>query len=112
MRFQDWDVLAFPQDSPAPVQEFRTSCYTVAQGTLNGSVLSTSIAKLTRRADIGRMAILNTFVPSLPEGKPFQISIHRWTKPDFSADLVLHGCDGPSAAVWGIRVAIEGETVL
>lgn len=28
MRYQNWDVLIFPQRSRVPVQEFRTGCHT------------------------------------------------------------------------------------
>jgi hypothetical protein len=27
MRYDDWDVILFPKDSPVPVQEFKTACY-------------------------------------------------------------------------------------
>ena len=28
MRYDNWDVILFPQDSAIPIQEFRTACYT------------------------------------------------------------------------------------
>jgi hypothetical protein len=27
MRYDDWDVILFPKDSPVPIQEFKTACY-------------------------------------------------------------------------------------
>lgn len=27
MRFENWDILLFPQASGTPLQEFRTECY-------------------------------------------------------------------------------------
>jgi|SRR5271155_4381491 len=27
MRYQDWDVLLFPEGSKAPIQEFKTQCH-------------------------------------------------------------------------------------
>lgn len=29
MRYQDWDVLLFPEGSKAPLQEFRTGCFVI-----------------------------------------------------------------------------------
>lgn len=28
MRYDNWDVILFPQESAVPIQEFRTACYT------------------------------------------------------------------------------------
>lgn len=30
MRFQNWDVLLFPEESKAPLQEFRTGCFVIS----------------------------------------------------------------------------------
>ena len=30
MRFENWDILLFPQMSGTPIQEFRTECFGVA----------------------------------------------------------------------------------
>jgi hypothetical protein len=27
MRYDDWDVILFPKNSPVPIQEFKTACY-------------------------------------------------------------------------------------
>jgi hypothetical protein len=35
MRFENWDVLLFPQVSGTPVQEFRTECFSVATRKFN-----------------------------------------------------------------------------
>ena len=29
MRYEDWDVLLFPQGSKVPMKEFKTSCHVV-----------------------------------------------------------------------------------
>lgn len=29
MRYEDWDLLIFPQDSKVPLQEFKTQCHVV-----------------------------------------------------------------------------------
>jgi hypothetical protein len=39
MRFENWDVLLFPQVSGTPIQEFRTECFGVVTRTSNNSHL-------------------------------------------------------------------------
>jgi hypothetical protein len=33
MRFENWDILLFPQVSGTPIQEFRTECFGVVTRT-------------------------------------------------------------------------------
>lgn len=47
MRFQDWDVLLFSDASCAPLQEFRTACFLVQQGTERESPASHVYVLLT-----------------------------------------------------------------
>ncbi|KAI5463620.1 hypothetical protein BGZ63DRAFT_381913 [Mariannaea sp. PMI_226] len=72
MRYEDWDILLFPQGREVPMKEFKVTCHVVhdlefshAQGSFG-------------------LPTLCCFVPSLPAGVPFQISIHSWTTPIIS----------------------------
>jgi len=93
MRFQDWDILLFPDGSHVPIQEFRTACFLVQDGSLQTPTLI-------------------TYVPSLPRGTPFNISLHSWTQPRFSPGLGLfYGRKNLENAAWGVRIIVDGECV-
>ena len=95
MRYLDWDVLLFPhgQDPiPAPLKEFSTACYLESYDTAGNPT-----------------PLLTTFIPSLPPGSHFQISIHSWvnTGPMFAATM-------NSTAVrelWQAKIVIDGTCV-
>ncbi|KAH6965993.1 hypothetical protein EDB82DRAFT_561773 [Fusarium venenatum] len=67
MRYKDWDVLLFEQNSPTPLQEFKVACYVVHD---------------TESLDPQALGVptVTCFVPSLEPGTPFHISIHLWKK--------------------------------
>ncbi|KAG5926474.1 hypothetical protein E4U42_003273 [Claviceps africana] len=69
MRYEDWDILLFPKDCKVPLKEFKVSCHVVqdAESRQLGSPFG--------------LPTLCCFVPSLPHGSPFQVSIHSWTAP-------------------------------
>ncbi|KAK0724990.1 hypothetical protein B0H67DRAFT_641462 [Lasiosphaeris hirsuta] len=74
MRYEDWDIILFPvgRDSKIPFKEFKVACHAVPDlelAHIHGSV---------------GMPAMTCFVPSLPAGTPFQISIHSWKAPDIS----------------------------
>lgn len=63
--------------------------------------------------ELGNTPTLQTFIPSMPPRSPFQISIHRWTKPQLSHKMAFFGGGGgggvsPGKATWCIRVIIDG----
>jgi len=74
MRFEDWDVILFPvgRDSKIPFKEFKVACHAAPDLELSHIHGSTG------------MPVMTCFVPSLPAGTPFQISIHCWRTPDIS----------------------------
>lgn len=92
MRYQDWDVLLFPSGSEAhtPFKEFRTACYVEAAPNSNTQT-----------------PLLSTFVPSLPRGVAFQVSIHSWvpTRPMIGA--LANGAKIDEA--WEARVVVDGK---
>ncbi|KAG5916273.1 hypothetical protein E4U61_003824 [Claviceps capensis] len=69
MRYEDWDVLLFPRDCKVPLKEFKVACHVVHDP--ESRQLSSPFGLPT----------LCCFVPSLPQGSPFQVSIHSWTAP-------------------------------
>ena len=98
MRYQDWDVLLFPAESQAahvPLKEFKTACYAEQ---LHGKNQMTPV--------------LTTFVPSLPRGQPFQISLHVWSqvKSLFSFAAKLAGTKKPTQ-LWQVEVVIDAVRV-
>ncbi|KAF4439488.1 hypothetical protein F53441_12595 [Fusarium austroafricanum] len=60
MRYEDWDVLLFEENSIIPLREFRVECHAVRH--MPGPGLPT----------------LTCFVPSLNAGAPFRVSLHSW----------------------------------
>ncbi|KAL9116034.1 MAG: hypothetical protein Q9227_000402 [Pyrenula ochraceoflavens] len=76
MRYQNWDILLFPEGSKIPVQEFKTQCF-VTKDRDDPSFLANP-AFYGNGIDNSHIPVLTTFVPSLTEGSPFRISIHSW----------------------------------
>lgn len=108
MRYLDWDVLLFPSteegastNNPAsaeaahiPFREFKTQC---------------QAEPLRPSGDA--VPLLSTFVPSLPAGAHFQISVHSWTR---TPPVFVPGPDGHAPReMWEVRVVVDGrvETV-
>ncbi|KAM3529628.1 hypothetical protein NHJ13051_001763 [Beauveria bassiana] len=72
MRYEDWDILLFPRDGQVPLKEFRVACHVVHDDELshiNGSPGLPTVC---------------CFVPSLPPGAPYKLSIHSWVTPPIS----------------------------
>ena len=95
MRYQDWDVLLFPSGDDGahvPVKEFKTTCYAEPHDNA-----------------LGLTPLLTTFIPSLPQNAPFQISVHSWTK---TGPVVTPGSDGSRLReIWQVKVVIDGKEV-
>lgn len=74
MRYDDWDVILFPagRDSKIPVKEFKVQCHVVPD------------QELAHMHGQAGLPVMTCFIPSLPAGSPFQISMHAWKAPDIS----------------------------
>ncbi|GAB7366124.1 hypothetical protein MBLNU230_g7686t1 [Neophaeotheca triangularis] len=98
MRYQDWDILLFPSGDHVPVQEFKTACYAVRDTFNNGAGGGGDL-----------MPLLTSFIPSLPAGSPFAISVHSWSQqspvPNNEIDL------SALALEWQIKVTVDGYVV-
>lgn len=95
MRYQDWDVLLFPSGDEAqiPVKEFRTQCY----------------IELPADGSPNQIPLLTSFVPSLPAGAPFQISVHSWVR---TGPMLTAFADGTKPEeMWQVRVVVDGEVM-
>lgn len=53
--------------------------------------------------------LLTCFVPGVPDGCPFSISLHSWTRPTHVGSLALSGLG--DRAMWQIKVMVDGQTV-
>jgi len=51
MRFQDWDVLLFPNGSQTPFKEFKTACYVANDGPSMGGAVSNGVHKTVLHAE-------------------------------------------------------------
>lgn len=127
MRYQNWDVLLFPEASKIPIQEFKTTCHVIKdQGSLSFDFLLVDSDR--KYADcpavqtspfpentnssycIGFIPVLTTFVASLRSGEAFRVSVHSWQRPTPSQTLLSYM--GPDDTVmFEARVYIDGVFV-
>ncbi|KAH8676660.1 hypothetical protein BGZ60DRAFT_371700 [Tricladium varicosporioides] len=73
MRYQNWDVLAFPDKCKIPLQEFKTACQVIQDPELHNFQSNPLL-----------LPTVTSFIPGLHAGAPFRISIHSWQNPDIS----------------------------
>ncbi|PNS17308.1 hypothetical protein CAC42_6991 [Sphaceloma murrayae] len=92
MRYQEWDVLLFPEGSNIPIQEFRTASFLVREQSV-------------------KTPTLVTYIPSLEQGSPFVLSLHSWTSPQFSPDLTARPSPSSEGLAWGVKVVVDGICV-
>ena len=132
MRYQNWDILLFPDSSKVPVQEFKTQCHvtrdygvsTHPQVQLETSELSIGVdcpfihnqafTGVPYARDGNRpvtvLPVLTTFVESLKKDTPFRVSIHNWGKP--KASVTMESLVGQmNSVLFEARVYIDGVLV-
>ncbi|KAG6004399.1 hypothetical protein E4U21_001119 [Claviceps maximensis] len=98
MRYEDWDILLFPKDCKVPLKEFKVACHVVHDP--EARQLSSPFGLPT----------LCCFVPSLPHGSPFQVSIHSWTAPIVS-QFAQSFSQYPENVKFEARLFIDGRLV-
>ncbi|KUJ22447.1 uncharacterized protein LY89DRAFT_762652 [Mollisia scopiformis] len=97
MRYQNWDVLVFPDPSKIPLQEFKTSCQVIQDPESNNLQFNPQL-----------LPTITSFIPGLPAGTPFRVSIHCWQNPEISR--VLKDLRKPSDIVlFEARLFIDGK---
>ncbi|RDW63918.1 hypothetical protein BP5796_10420 [Coleophoma crateriformis] len=99
MRYQDWDVLIFPDESKAPLQEFKTACQVVHDS---------ECCLFPNQEPL--LPTVTSFIPALTEGDPFRVSIHCWTDPEPSR-LLQSITKYAEQAIFEARVFIDGNLV-
>lgn len=117
MRYQNWDVLVFPDLSKIPQQEFKTACQVIQdQGTYFITLpftLLLTLKILTRlESHISQinphlLPTVTSFIPGLPAGEAFRISIHSWENPDISR-YALNLKKTSDIVMFEARVFIDG----
>lgn len=113
MRYEDWDVLLFPEGSKVPIQEFKTQCFvtkdTESPYLQNPSIVNPSIYYPVQ-GNFGQMPVLTSFIPTQPKDSPFRVSIHSWEKPRPSR--LIEGLMQPDdMLLYEARVFIDGDCV-
>ncbi|TVY81836.1 hypothetical protein LSUE1_G003008 [Lachnellula suecica] len=97
MRYQSWDVLVFPDQSKIPLQEFKTACQVVQDQESHISQTSPHL-----------LPTVTSFIPGLPQGAPFRISIHSWQNPEVSR-YVQNLNKGSDHIMFEARIFIDGR---
>jgi hypothetical protein len=121
MRYQNWDVLIFPDQCKIPLQEFKTACqviqdpgeYRISTTPFSVNAQHPADKKAEPHSPQNNPLLLPTvtsFVPSLTIGAPFRISIHSWQNPDVSRYIRL--LRKPSdQIIFEARLFIDGRIV-
>ncbi|KAH7150253.1 hypothetical protein B0J13DRAFT_673958 [Dactylonectria estremocensis] len=98
MRYEDWDILLFPRGCEVPLKEFKVACTVVHDHEFSHTHGSFGIPTLC------------CWVPSLPAGTPFQISIHSWAVPTISQFAKTYS-GYPDSVKFEARLFIDGRLV-
>ncbi|KAH9863592.1 hypothetical protein J1614_009524 [Plenodomus biglobosus] len=93
MRYDDWDVILFPKDSPVPIQEYKTACYVSPD-------------------EVGRqLPTLTCYISSLPPSTPFRISIHSWTTAAKPSAIIEARRKPNQKVVYTVQAIVDGARV-
>jgi hypothetical protein len=114
MRYQNWDVLLFPDLSKIPFQEFKTSCSVIQDpgewqsSTLRFLALTRYKESHTLQTNPLLLPTVTSFVPGLATGAAFRVSIHCWQNPEISR--YIQNLKKPSdSIVFEARLFIDGR---
>ncbi|PYI32798.1 hypothetical protein BP00DRAFT_445219 [Aspergillus indologenus CBS 114.80] len=113
MRYENWDVLIFPETSKVPLQEFKTQCFVTKDKEspyLHSPALINPASCSIPQGNLGQLPVLTTFIPSLRQNTPFRVSIHSWDRPVPSRfmESLLQPDD---SLLFEVRVFIDGLCV-
>jgi hypothetical protein len=121
MRYQNWDILVFPDSHDVckiPLQEFKAACHVIQDpGTshpcvilrLGGRQLIINIEWHHQQNGIpSLLPTVTSFIPGLPAGAPFRISIHSWHAPEISR-LTQQLAKPTDTVVFEARLFIDGR---
>ncbi|KYK56095.1 NADH dehydrogenase -like protein [Drechmeria coniospora] len=99
MRYDDWDILLFPRDCKVPVKEFKVACHAVHD------------AEFSHTNGLLGVPTVSCFVPSLPSGTPFQVSVHSWSVDPVVSQFTRTYSQFAETAKYETRVFIDGRLV-
>ncbi|KAH6657508.1 hypothetical protein BKA67DRAFT_655772 [Truncatella angustata] len=99
MRYEDWDVLLFPKDEQVPMKEFKTQCHVVHDNEFTFTLGSHGLPTMT------------CFMPALPTGNPFFISLHCWSMPKISQYTKSNFSKHENLVKLEARVFVDGRQV-
>lgn len=112
MRYENWDVLIFPEGTKVPLQEFKTQCF-VIKDTSSPYLQNQSIGGHSYypvQGNYGQFPVLTSFVPSMNKDSPYRFSIHSWEKPRPSR--LIEGMMQPDdLLMYEARVFVDGDCV-
>ncbi|KAI0136159.1 hypothetical protein BJ170DRAFT_573493 [Xylariales sp. AK1849] len=99
MRYEDWDVLLFPHNDKIPMREFKTQCHAVHDNEFAFTQGSYGLPTMT------------CFMPGLPTGTPFNISLHCWKNPEVSQSTTSFSPEHVDLVKFEARVFVDGRMV-
>ncbi|KAL6862500.1 hypothetical protein ACO1O0_002733 [Amphichorda felina] len=97
MRYEDWDILLFPGTSKAPIKEFKVACHVIHDPEFPHTHTSYGLPTVC------------CFVPSLPAGWPFQVSIHSWVNEPGVSEFTKSHTKYPNLVRFEARLFIDGR---
>ncbi|KAI1810495.1 hypothetical protein GGS20DRAFT_594327 [Poronia punctata] len=109
MRYEDWDVLLFRKDSKIPLKEFKTNCHVVQDSGMPHHSTDETRKFAYSHGSYG-LPTMTCFMPGLPSGTPFSISLHTWKTPDISQFARTY-TKYPEHVEFEARVLIDGRLV-
>ncbi|KAF7622552.1 hypothetical protein F9C07_2246934 [Aspergillus flavus] len=110
MRYENWDVLLFPENSKVPIQEFKTQCFVIKdRGSpyLHSPALVNPTSYCLPQGNMGLLPVLTTFIPSASPNTPFRVSVHSWERPRPSR-LMESLLQPDDALLFEVRIFIDG----
>lgn len=118
MRYQNWDVLVFPDSSKIPMQEFKTSCQVIQDPggfwftscPVLDALLTCNTESHNAQANPHLLPTVTSFMPGLPPDSPFRISIHCWQNPEVSR-YILNLKRPSDGVLFEARIFIDGRIV-
>jgi len=117
MRYQNWDVLVFPEQSKIPLQEFKTSCQVIQDPGIFDLVTIFRNRKLTRFTESLNsqtnpllLPTVTSFIPGLQAGVAFRVSLHCWQNPEISR--YVHNLKRLNdTIIFEVRLFVDGRLV-
>ncbi|KAE8349039.1 hypothetical protein BDV28DRAFT_163916 [Aspergillus coremiiformis] len=110
MRYENWDVLLFPENSKVPIQEFKTQCFVIKdKGSpyLHSPALVNPASYCLPQGNMGLLPVLTTFIPSISPNTQFRVSVHCWERPRPSR-LMESLLQPDDALLFEVRIFIDG----